>query len=380
MNIYNKTTDINLSSSELSELIGDIYNTPLTGKWAEVLDKIIAVTQSNKAFFFLQEVEPIKPLILEFQINFDYSRQALQEFQIRHEEDPFKVATALAPEGEFIDCNEIVDISLIEDTEYYLNVLKPMNTHYVLAGILCRDGIHESAFIVNRSKEQLPYSTEDKNLIKLLIPHLSRAVQIFKTLELYKNYANISKSILDQSDKAIVVCDENAKVILSNSFANSKLADIEQVYFANDILKLSNAVYNKQLHQYIKHCSSLSFNQISSQETIIIDDFIDGENILLTVSPLNNHNKMNNIDVPCCMVTISFQKVLNWSLVEREFSLTNKELQLLKAIYSKKKLNELTSVFEVTYNTLRTHLQAIFKKTFVNSQTELMMKLNMFKS
>ena len=58
----------------------------------------------------------------------------------------------------------------------------------------------------------------------------------------------------------------------------------------------------------------------------------------------------------------------------------SKELQLLKAIYSKKKLNDLTETFCVTYNTLRTHLQAIFRKTLVNSQTELMMKLNMFKS
>ena len=371
--------DIKLSNRELSSLIGDIYNAPLTGKWAEILDKIIDITQSNKAFFFLQEVEPVKPLILEFQINFDYSRQALLEFQNRHEDDPFKVATSSALEGEFLDCNEFVDISLIEDTEYYLNVLKPMNTHYVLAGILCRDGIHESAFIVNRGKEQLPYSAEDKNLIELLIPHLSRAVQMFKTLELYKNYANISKSILDQSDKAIIVCDENARVILCNSFANSKIEEIKEVNFSGDTLRLSNAIYNKQLHLYIKHCASLSFNLINSQETIIIDDFVDGENILLTVSPLNNHNTMNDIDVPCCMVTISFQKVLNWPLVEREFMLTNKELQLLKAIYSKRKLNELTGVFDVTYNTLRTHLQAIFKKTYVNSQTELMIKLNMFK-
>jgi len=380
MNNNNKNININLSNGELSALIGDIYDAPLTGRWTEVLDKIIDFTQSNKAFFVLQKLNEPKPLLLEFQTTFDHCPNVLKDYNARFKEDPFYKVTKVATEGESLNLSDYIDLAQLKNTKYYQDLFVPMKSYHCLAGILIRDGEYDSAYAINRGENDEPYSLQDFNLFKLLTPHMSRAATMFKVLKLYKNYANISKSILDQSDKAIVVCDENARVIFSNSFANSKIEKIEQVNFSGEKLRLSNAIYNKQLHQYIKHCASLSFNQINSQETIIIDDFVDSENILLTVSPLNNHNSMNDIDVPCCMVTISFQKVLNWPLVAREFKLTDKELQLLKAIYSKKKLNELTCVFEVTYNTLRSHLQAIFKKTLVNSQTELMMKLNMFKS
>jgi len=380
MSKYNKNLDIKLSNGDLSELIGDIYDAPLTGKWADILDKIIDITQSNKAFFVLQKLEDSKPLLLEFQTTFDHCPNVLKNYNERFKEDPFYKVTKVATEGESLDLSDYIDLVELKKSEYYQELFVPMKSYHCLAGILIRDGEYDSAYAINRGENDKPYSAQDINLFKLLTPHMSRAANTFKILKLYKNYGNISKSILDQSDKAIVVCDENANVMLSNKFANSKIDEIEQVYFLDNTLRLSNAVYNKQLHQYIKHCASLSFNQINSQETIIIDDFVDGENILLTVSPLNNHNKMNDFDIPCCLITISFQKVLNWPLVTREFGLTDKELQLLKAIYSKKKLNDLTETFCVTYNTLRTHLQAIFRKTLVNSQTELMMKLNMFKS
>jgi len=380
MNNSNKNIDINLSNGELSALIGDIYDAPLSGGWADVLDKIIDITQSNKAFFVLQKLKEDKPLLLEFQTTFDHCPNILKDYNARFKEDPFYKVTKISTEGEALNLCDYIDLAQLKSSQYYQDLFVPMKSYHCLAGILIRDGEYDSAYAINRGEDDKPYSPQDFNLFKLLTPHMSRAANTFKILKLYKNYGNISKSILDQSDKAIVVCDENAKIILSNSFANSKVEKVEQVSFLDNKLRLSNAVYNRQLSQYIKHCASLSFNQINSQETIIIDDFVDAENILITVSPLNNRNEMNDIDIPCCMVTISFQQILNWSLVAREFRLTDKELQLLKAIYSMKKLNDLTESFGVTYNTLRTHLQAIFKKTLVNSQTELMMKLNMFKN
>ena len=70
---------------------------------------------------------------------------------------------------------------------------------------------------------------------------------------------------------------------------------------------------------------------------------------------------------------------MNWALVAQEYQLTNKELNLLKALYKNKKLNELPEKFGVTINTLRTHLQSIFHKTQTNSQIELMIRLSMYK-
>ena len=143
---------------------------------------------------------------------------------------------------------------------------------------------------------------------------------------------------------------------------------------------LHNKIYQQRLDYFIKQCATLAYKDIGLQETLIIEgETAQEENLLITVSPLANRNTFNDIDVQCCLVTVNFQNQLNWPKLFKEFLLTPKEQQLLKAVYAKKKLNDLTGVFNVSYNTLRTHLQSIFKKVEVNSQTELMIKINLFK-
>lgn len=94
---------------------------------------------------------------------------------------------------------------------------------------------------------------------------------------------------------------------------------------------------------------------------------------------LLNKQVVFNTDVAKVLITINFEQLMNWYLIAHEYQLTSKELVLLKVLYSNKKINELPETFGVTVNTLRTHLQSVFHKTHVNSQTELMIRLGMFK-
>ena len=48
--------------------------------------------------------------------------------------------------------------------------------------------------------------------------------------------------------------------------------------------------------------------------------------------------------------------------------------------YYWQELNDLPEEFNISYNTLRTHLQSVFRKVEVSTQTELMIKINMFKN
>jgi len=371
-------SDINLTNADLSQLIGDIYDAALTSEWVGVLDKIIEATQSNKAFFFLQKLDEPRPLLSEFKINFDYSMDAFNDYQNRVFEDPRYQVTKNAIEGESLNLNDHIDITQHKGSYFYDNIIEPMRSHQSLAGQLIRDGNYESVYVVNRGLDDPKYSPQDFNLIKLLTPHMLRAVHTFKSLQLYKHYASISKSILDQTDKGIVVCDKAGRIILSNQFTNEHLASCGQFSLENNRLALVDKAQNRELNHYFSQCADLSFKGIGTQESIVIDG-ADDEMIIVSLSPFRDRGGRNEFDTPCCLVTITFQRSLNWELFSNKFGLTKRESQLVKAIYSKKRLNDLVSVFNVSYNTLRTHLQSIFRKTDVNSQTELMIKMNMFK-
>ena len=117
----------------------------------------------------------------------------------------------------------------------------------------------------------------------------------------------------------------------------------------------------------------------ANQRTILLESS-NVSHSLVTVSPLKPEAMFNDFSVPCALVTVVFQTTIKWLLVRSEMNLTTKELELLQSIYCKKKLNDIAIELNVSYNTLRTHLQNIFKKFRVNSQSELMIKLALFRS
>lgn len=369
--------ELSISNSKLSTLIGDIYEGSLTGKWEKVLSDIMKITNSNKAFFFLTHLKQEKPMIMEYKANFDSPANALISFQERVSEDPGYEFIRFMVEGDSLYVNKHLDVSSHKNSSFYKEVYKPLKVFHAIAGVLCRDVDYDSLLVINRGETDSPYNSREENFFRMITPHFSRAMHIFKELRLYKNYANISKSILDQQDKAILVCDANGKVALHNDYAKQKLILPSTIFLTNNHINISISAYQKRLQYFIEQCANLAYKDIGVQETLIIENEESGS-ILITVSPLLNKNTFIDIDIPCCLITINYQHQVNWGNVKREFELTPKEMQLLKAIYAKKKLNDLTTVFNVTYNTLRTHLQSIFKKTQVNSQTELFVKLNIF--
>jgi len=141
--------DLNLSPVELSEFISEIYQAAMTSNWGHVLNQLIDITQSNKAFFFLQKLDVEHPLIMEIKCNFEYPPNTLLEYQSRPFDDPLYQGMRWGIEGDPYNLNQLIDIESHIGSDFYDNIYLPMKTHYSLAGVLCRDEKYESVFAVN---------------------------------------------------------------------------------------------------------------------------------------------------------------------------------------------------------------------------------------
>jgi len=368
---------MNTSSGELLEFIGEIYHAGHTSQWHPILNKLIDITQSNKAFFLLQELGNQQPLIMELQANFECPESALLDYRSRPFKCPGYQITKYLTAGESTNVNRHIDLTLHRNSNFFQDIYSPLKVFHSVVGVLCRDADYDSIMVVNRDEDDEPYGHKDEELFRLITPHLSRAMRIFIALRFYKNQSYMSQSSLDQLDKAFIICDENAQVMIINTFANEKLnAECPVTLVANKLL-IKNPIYQQRLLSCIRQCANRHYTDTSVQETIILQGNND-ENILLTIAPLKNKNTFNDIDVPCCIVTVSFQQQRDWLKISDLFLLTPKEMRLLKALYAKKKMIDLPTIYHVSYNTLRSQLQAIFKKLEVSSQSELMIKLSLF--
>ncbi|PKG98528.1 hypothetical protein [Paraglaciecola sp. MB-3u-78] len=366
-----------IRSGELLEFIGEIYQAAYTGEWPPVLNRLIDITQSNKAFFFLQELDNQQPLIMELQTTFEYSQSVLLDFQSRPFKCPTYQSTKYLTAGESTNANKYIDLTLHRNSNFFQDIYKPFKVFHSVVGILCRDADYDSIMVVNRDEDDQPYQHNDEELFRLITPHFSRAMHIFMALRFYKNQSYMSQSVLEKLDKAFIICDENGQVMIANTFANEKLNAESPVTLVANKLVIKNPIYQQRLLFCIRQCANRHYTDLSEQETIILQGSND-EHILLAIAPLKNKNTVNDIDVPCCIVTISFEQTRDWLKISELFLLTPMEMRLLKALYATKKMTDLTTIYNVSYNTLRCQLQAIFKKLEVGSQSELMIKLSLF--
>lgn len=370
----------NITSKQLnlvSELIGQIYQAGMDGHWADVMEQLRNITNSNKALFFIQKLDQPRPLGFEMKTNFDYDPLILQKYLSRALDDPYLQITGHLSEGEAIYINEHLDVMSLVETDFYQQILLPMKSHYALGGCLVRDGMYESIYSINRGPDDPAYQKQDFDLIKLLTPHLSRAVQIYKDLTLYKHYSAISKSILDQSDKGLLVCDAQGRILLANLFANQELDEHEDIKVIDQHLSLAPSAFQMRLKQCLTQCVNQP-HAFSGQESILLER-TDGETLLVSISPLNKDSEFVDIDQPCCLVTLTKQNAVRWSTLIKQYGLTPKEVLLVQAINRKKKLQQLTVEMGVTYNTLATHLKAIYRKMGIHSQAELIVTLGLFR-
>jgi DNA-binding CsgD family transcriptional regulator len=368
---------MDISSTELLEFIDEIYQASYTANWHPVLNRLLDITQSNKAFFLLQELGNQQPLIMELQANFEYCQSALLDYQSRPFKCPTYQSTKYLAEGESTNANKHIDLTLYRNSNFFQDIYSPLKVFHSVVGVLCRDAHYDSIIVVNRDEGDQPYQHNDEELFRLITPHFSRAMRIFINLRLYKNQSYMSQSALNQLDKGIIICDENGQVMIANAFANAKLnAECPVALVANKLF-IKNPIYQQRIIFCIRQYANRHYTDISEQETIILQGSND-EDILLTIAPLKNKSTFSDIDVPCCIVTISFQQQRDWLKISELFVLTPKEMRLLKALYANKKMIDLPTIFHVSYNTLRSQLQSIFKKLEVNSQSELVIKLSLF--
>ena len=366
------------SFSVISDLIGQIYQAGLDGHWADVMEQLRHITQSNKAIFFLQKLGQPRPIGFEVRTNFEYDPIILHDYLASTLDDPYLQITGHLSEGEAIYINEHLDTNSLVGSAFYQRILLPMKSHYALGGCLVRDGVYESIYSINRGPDDPAYSKSDIELITLLTPHLSRATKIYKDLSLYRRYSSISKSILDQSDKGLLVCDEKGRILLANLFANQELEEHEDINVIDQHLNLAPSAYQRRLNQCLAQCVSQA-HVADVQESILLER-PGGETLLVSIAPLTQQSDFVDIDQPCCLVTLTKQNAVRWPMFIKQYGLTPKEVLLVQAINRKKKLQQLTIEMGVSYNTLATHLKAIYKKMGVHSQAELMVNLGLFRS
>ena len=188
------------SSGELLEFIGNIYQAGHMSQRHPIRVKLIDITQSNTAFFLLQELGKQQPLIMGLQANVECPGSALPDYRSRSFKCPGYQITKYLTAGESTNVNRHIDLTLHRNSHFFQDIYSPLKVFHSVVGVLCRDADYDSIMEVNRDEDEEPYAHKDEELFRLITHHLSRVMLIFMALRFYKHQSYMSQSALDQLD------------------------------------------------------------------------------------------------------------------------------------------------------------------------------------
>jgi DNA-binding CsgD family transcriptional regulator/PAS domain-containing protein len=279
-------------------------------------------------------------------------------------------------EGEVVTAEELIGKQWLQSTVYQ-EYLRPLGVRHLLgADIYTKEGI-ECRLRITRSHEAQPFSSEDKALIRFLLPHLKRSIQLHARLDFLECERQLFAGTVNRMLLGIISFSQNGTLLETNQEARRILSEKDGIWLAGNNLSVEVTQEGRELQRMVRQALSgtvadkgpgvveaMSVTRPSGRAKL---------GVLVRQIPLGTWSESRQR--PAVAVFLrdpeSSSAQPSHELVRRLFGLTRMEAALALLLAEGLTLDEAAEKMDVRRNTARTHLRSIFCKTGVTRQTML---------
>ncbi|MDX1592688.1 MAG: helix-turn-helix transcriptional regulator [Gammaproteobacteria bacterium] len=371
------------STSHLLELVGELYDTATDiDGWPRFLERLTRFFAADGAQFRHTDVAE-DCYTVTFTHGFDSSRGlSLEEANARYEpltlEDPRTLAGMRYP-GKPISCRLHVGEAALHATEVYRRVLKPIGAEYSMAVWLPDEEARTfTAVGLWRGPESSLFTQEEADLFGQIVPHMNKALKIYKRLTESDLTARVSESLLDDIGLGILLVDASLRVRLANRSARELAARQEGFALLSDRLVPSTVEDSRVLRSAVQRLlDDASSEHASPGEALSLRRPSGAAPLYVTVSRLDNGPAKESVPSRQESLAVLFVADPERSLecpaevLQRLFGLTPREAELLGLLVGGEPLRQVSGQLGIGLETARSHLKSVFMKTGTQRQGDL---------
>jgi DNA-binding CsgD family transcriptional regulator/PAS domain-containing protein len=356
--------------AQLDRLIGAVYEGPLESPpWSSALQALQECLSAEHVTLMLRPPSTDSSGIM---VNVGpTTEQAMQSYETHFFAlDPF----VRLKEGEVVTAEELIGKQWLQ-SQVYLEYLRPLNIRHILgADIYTKEGI-ECRLRVTRSHDAKPFTAEDKALVRFLLPHLKRSIQLHARLDFLECERQLFAGTVNRLLLGIISFSHTGSVVEMNQEAKRILAEKDGIWITGNNLSVEVAQESRELQRMIKQAletgergpavvEGMSVTRPSGRSKI---------GVLVRAIPMGQWSESRQRPAVAVFLRDPESNAAQPSneLLRRLFGLTRMEAQLAMLLTEGLTLDEAAEKMDVRRNTARTHLRSIFCKTGVTRQTML---------
>ncbi len=372
-----KNADYPVGPVDLDRLLGAIYDGITEAMpWHGALETMRELMQAAHVTLMLRPPSPESRGVM---VNSgDVDEQATESYETHFfAVDPF----VSLPEDEVTSAEELLGSARWQDSVMYQEYLKPLSIRHLLgADIYTEEGI-ECRLRVTRPLDGKKFSQKDKNLVRVILPHLRCAIRLHAKLDYLECERQIFSGAMNRLLLGMISYSQDGAILETNQEADRILEEKDGIKLTLKGLKADSRTENQELQRLLQEAIAGGRADVgpSVVEAMSISRQFDRSRLGIVVRTIPMGQWSESTRRPAAAMFLrdpdynSAQPMQD--VVRRIFDLTKMEAALAVLLAKGNTLDEAAEQLGVRRNTARTHLRSIFGKTGVTRQTMLVRML-----
>ena len=285
--------------------------------------------------------------------------------------DPF----VSLPLDKVIALEDILPDKDLVTSDYYLHYLKPINLFRILGVDTSEPGGMLARLRFSRRASEPRFKATERQLLTLLTPHLSRAIEIYAKLNRMTSERDLYAGAVNQLSVASIILDEQGRMLTTNAVGRALLDQGEGLSLRDGHLHIEGRNINKELQEAL---TSIIREQLHGETSMVralrVPRPGGRSDLGLVVRPVPASQWSEGQVSPSAAVFISdpdLQESTSQPILGALFELTPAEANLATLLARGLNLAQVSVAQNISQHTARAQLKSIFAKTGVSRQAEL---------
>jgi DNA-binding CsgD family transcriptional regulator/PAS domain-containing protein len=360
----------------LSALIGDIYDAALApSRWRSVLRATSAFVGGSAAALYAKDATSKSGGVFfdDGGISPRYTRLYFEKYI---KLDPSTTAHFFAELEEPVATADIMSYAEFLETRFYREWARPQQLVDHVTAVLDKSTTSVALFGVFRHERHGLVDDETRKRMRLIVPHIRRAVLIGKAIDLKTAEAATFAEVIDGLRAGMFLVDREGKIVHANVAGHAMLAKADLLHVAGTRLSARDPEMDQALRATFFAASAGDLS-LGARGIALPLRGLGGERYVAHVLPLTGGKRRRRTGVAHAATAALFvhkaavEAPSPPEIIAKTFRLTPTELRVFLAIVEVGGVPEVSEALGVGETTVKTHLGRIFEKTGATRQADL---------
>ncbi len=365
---------------QLSELLSAVYDTVLDpDRWPDVLERTAAFVGGKAATLASHDTATGAG-------NFSYVWGDDPAYRAHYLENLARTNPVMVPLHLYCTPGQVFSLSQIypyEDycrSRLYLEWAKPQGWGDFTHGLLEKSGSRFGTFGVAHAIEHSPAAEEHRRRLRLVTPHVTRAVEIAKAMQLQKIAAETLSSAVNSLAAGVFLVKQDGSLAYANESGQKMIDAGELLQLAAGVLTASDLAKRDEFRRALAETAE---ERADSDGQIVVltngqqDRFI-AQFVALTKGERRNAGTLFGATAALFVYKAQLQRPTLIERVAKEFEFTEGEARAVFTLLEAGTLSQTAAALGISEETVKTHLKRVFRKTGTSRQADLVQLIASF--